>query len=101
LSTLGVVDDAEDPPWLISLSAIMVPGPNQVAFVCAATYRGRIVLHVSTDAAKLPPALADRLVSGFAARLGAQRVESSVADGSVGSPWPATGVPMPAGCAST
>ena len=26
---------------------------------------------------------------------------ASVADGSVGSPWPATGVPMPADCAST
>ena len=101
LSNLGVVDDAGDPPWVISLSAIMVPGPNQVAFVCAATYRGRIVLHVSTDAAKLPAAFADRLVSGFAERLGAQRVESSVAEEAVGSGWPRTGVPQPADCAST
>jgi len=101
LSNLGVVDDAGDPPWVISLSAVMVPGPNQVAFVCAATYRGRIVLHVSTDAAKLPAALADRLVSGFAERLGAQRVESSVAEQAVGSGWPRSGVPLPADCART
>ena len=101
MSNLGVVDDAGDPPWVISLSAIMIPGPNQVAFVCATTYRGRIVLHLSTDAAKLPAALADRLVSGFAERLGAHRVESSVAEEAVVSAWPRSRVPMPADCAST
>ena len=99
LSNLGVVGDTEDPPWVESLHALMVPGPNQLAFVCATTYRGRIVLNVSTDAAKLPPAFADRLVAGIGERLGARRVESSVADGSVVSPWPGTGVPMPVDCA--
>jgi len=102
LSNLGVVADAGDPPWVISLSALMVPGPNQVAFVCATTYRGRIVLHVSTDAAKLPSALADRLVSGFAERLGARRVASSVAREAVGAAVPRTGTgdPLPADCGS-
>ncbi len=101
LSNLGKVGDAGDPGWVASLSALMVPGPNQVAFACATTYRGRIVLHVSTDAAKLPSAFADRLVSGFAERLGAQHVESSVAEPAVGSGWPRPGVTAPADCAST
>ena len=101
LSNLGIVDDAGDPPWVTSLSALMVPGPNQVAFVCAATYRGRIVLHVATDAAKLPAALAERLVSGFAERLGARRVESSVAREASDTGRPRTGVPKPADCSPT
>ena len=101
LSNLGKVGDAGDPAWVVSLSAIMVPGPNQVAFVCATTYRGRIVLHVSTDAAKLSSALADRLVSGFAERLGARHVGWSVAEEAVGAAWPRPGAPTPVDCAST
>ena len=100
LSNLGVVGDADDPPWVESLHALMVPGPNQLAFVCATTYRGRIVLNASTDVAKLPAALADRLVAGIGERLGARGVESSVA-GPMGSPWPGTGVPLRADCAPT
>jgi len=84
-----------------SLHALMVPGPNQLAFVCATTYRGRIVLNVSTDAAKRSPALADRLVAGIGERLGAHRVQSSGAAAAVDSGWPPTGAAMPADCART
>jgi hypothetical protein len=50
----------------------MVPGSNQVSFSVAMTYRGEMVLMVSTDIAKLPTAKADRFVRGLMTRLGAR-----------------------------
>jgi len=73
LSNLGVFDHAQDPPWVRRLTATMCPGPNQLAFVTASTYRGELVLNVATDTAKLAPPLAERLVAGIAARTGARR----------------------------
>ncbi len=72
ISSLGRLDDTGDPSWLRRISATMVPGPNQVSFTAAATYRGEMVLNVSTDVAKLPPAKADRFVRGLMTRLGAR-----------------------------
>lgn len=47
----------------------MVPGPNQVSFTAATTYRGEMVLNVSTDFAKLPPARVNQLASRLMKRL--------------------------------
>ncbi len=72
VSSVGRKDDTGDPAWLRRITATMVPGPNQVSFTAATTYRGEMVLNVATDLAKLPPALADRFVEGIMARLGAR-----------------------------
>ncbi len=72
MSSLGRIDDTGDPMWLRRITPTMVPGPNQVSFTAATTYRGEMVLNVSTDSAKLPPATADRFVHGLMARLGAR-----------------------------
>jgi hypothetical protein len=44
-----------------------------VAFLSVSTYRGKLLINVMTDAAKLPPEYADALVDGVATRLGATR----------------------------
>jgi hypothetical protein len=72
VSSTGVQDDTGDPPWARRVSATMLPGPNQLAFTAVTTYRGEMVLNVSTDVAKLPPELADRFVDGLVTRLGAR-----------------------------
>jgi Phthiocerol/phthiodiolone dimycocerosyl transferase C-terminus len=77
ISSLGRVDDTGDPPWLRRVGAAMVPGPNQISFTAATTYRGEMFLNVSTDIAKLPPAQADRFVSGLVARLGARNEQTT------------------------
>ena len=77
ISSVGRMDDTGDPPWLRRITATMVPGPNQVSFTAAMTYRGEMVLMVSTDIAKLPPAKADRFVHGLMARLGARNEQTT------------------------
>ncbi len=72
VSSVGRTDDTGDPPWLRRVTATMVPGANQISFTSATTYRGEMVLNVSTDTAKLPPAKADRFVEGLMTRLGAR-----------------------------
>jgi hypothetical protein len=72
ISSVGRMDHAGDPPWLRRITATMIPGPNQIAFAPAMTYRGEMVLMVSTDTAKLPPAKADRFIEGLMTRLGAR-----------------------------
>jgi hypothetical protein len=61
----------------------MVPGPNQISFTAAMTYRGAMVLNVSTDIAKLPPAKADRFVRGLMKRLGARCEQTTTYPSSV------------------
>jgi hypothetical protein len=80
VSNLGRIDDTGDPPWVRTLVSALPAGPNQVAFVAATTYRDKLALTVTTDLARLPVALAERLVAGIAERLGARRTFSS-ADG--------------------
>jgi hypothetical protein len=76
VSSLGIIDDAGDPPWVRRLTTTMPAGLNQVAFVTSATYRGELMLNVSTDAAKLPEDVTDRFVAEIAARTGA-RIEQT------------------------
>jgi hypothetical protein len=71
VSSVGRIDDTGDPEWLRRITATMVPGPNQLSFTAATTYRGELVLNISTDPAKLSPAMADRYVDGLMTRLGA------------------------------
>ncbi|HUE08901.1 MAG TPA: hypothetical protein VMP41_15840 [Acidimicrobiales bacterium] len=80
ISSVGRIDDAGDPPWLRRIAATMVPGPNQISFTAAMTYRGEMVLMVSTDVAKLPPAKADRFVRGLMTRLGARCEQTTTYD---------------------
>jgi hypothetical protein len=77
LSSTGLQDDTGDPPWGHSITATMPPGPNQLSFTSVTTYRGEMILNVSTDIAKLPPPLVDRLVEGVMARLGARRAQTT------------------------
>ena len=77
LSSTGLQDDTGDPPWVHSITATMLPGPNQLSFTSVTTYRGEMILNVSTDIAKLPPPLVDRLVEGVMARLGARRAQTT------------------------
>jgi hypothetical protein len=77
LSSTGLQDDTGDPAWVHSITATMLPGPNQLSFTSVTTYRGEMILNVSTDIAKLPPALVDRMVEGVMARLGARNAQTS------------------------
>ncbi|HWF17467.1 MAG TPA: hypothetical protein VG244_14890 [Acidimicrobiales bacterium] len=72
VSSLGIIDDAGDPPWVRRLTTIMPAGSNQVSFITSATYRGELALNVSTDSAKLPADLSDRFVAEIEARTGAR-----------------------------
>jgi Phthiocerol/phthiodiolone dimycocerosyl transferase C-terminus len=81
ISSVGRLDDTGDPPWLRRITATMVPGPNQISFTPALTYRGEMTLSVSTDIAKLPPGKADRFVSGLMTRLGARNEQTTTYEG--------------------
>jgi hypothetical protein len=82
VSNLGRLSDEGLPAWARQLSTTMGPGPNQLAFVTAVTFRGALVVNVATDLAKLEPDLVEQLVIGIAARTGARRVaHSSEPDG--------------------
>jgi hypothetical protein len=77
LSSTGLQDDTGDPSWVHGITATMTPGPNQISFISVTTYRGEMLLNVSTDVAKLPPPLADRFVEGIMARLGARHAQTT------------------------
>ena len=77
LSSTGLQDDTGDPSWVHSITATMLPGPNQLSFTSVTTYRGEMILNVSTDVAKLSPALVDRMVEGVRARLGARNAQTT------------------------
>jgi hypothetical protein len=85
VSSTGVQDDTGDPAWCRRISATMLPGPNQLAFTAVTTYRGEMVLNVSTDVAKLPPEVADRFVDGLVTRLGARCEQTTTYAPEVGS----------------
>ncbi|HEX4162794.1 MAG TPA: hypothetical protein VHZ05_09860 [Acidimicrobiales bacterium] len=84
VSSTGVQDDTGDPPWVRRISATMLPGPNQLAFAAVTTYRGEMVLNVSTDVAKLAPELADRFVDGLMERLGARCAQTTTYQAAAG-----------------
>jgi hypothetical protein len=81
LSNLGALDAIEDPSWVRTITAVMGPGPNQVAFSSMTSYRGVLIVNVNTDVAKMPPEVAERLVAAYAGRLGARRVQTSYDEG--------------------
>lgn len=77
LSSTGLQDDTGDPEWAHGITATMVPGPNQLSFTSVTTYRGEMILNVSTDVAKLPSPLVDRMITDVMARLGASNAQTT------------------------
>jgi hypothetical protein len=62
VSNTGILDDAGDPDWVRSLSFALAPTPNQVAFAAATTYRGRLLINVASDRARVETAAVRRVV---------------------------------------
>ena len=79
ISNPGVVGSAGDPAWVRSLSLMLSPSANQLAFVVLTTYRERLTVQITTDDEKLPKPVRDAFVAGLARRLGARPVPSSEA----------------------
>ena len=73
-TNVGTLDDPDDPPWIRSIFSTVAPQPNQIALVTFFTYRGRYLISVSTDRAKLSDAAAEELLAQLAARTGTRRV---------------------------
>ena len=69
VSNLGVLDDGGDPPWVRSIGFALGTSSNQPAFLAAATYRGRLVLHLTSDEARLQAGAADAIVAALEDRL--------------------------------
>lgn len=69
VSNAGIVDDTGDPEWVRSLSFVLAPTPNQVAFAAATTYRGRLVLNLATDRLRVDAAATRRLADEAASLL--------------------------------
>lgn len=59
VSNVGVIDDTGDPDWVSALSATLAPTSNQLVFVAATTYRGRVTINISLDAASMSSRNAD------------------------------------------
>jgi hypothetical protein len=72
VSNVGVIDHVGDPAWVRSLTVLLSPSPNQVAFVSVTTYRDRLVMNVMTDRAKLSEDVSEHLVEGIKTRSGAR-----------------------------
>ena len=73
-TNVGTLDDPDDPPWLRLIFSTVAPQPNQIALVTFFTYRGRYLISVSTDRAKLSDATAEKFLAQLAARTGTRRV---------------------------
>jgi hypothetical protein len=69
VSNAGIVDDTGDPKWVRSLSFVLAPTPNQVAFAAATTYRGRLVVNLATDSLRVDASVARRLADEATAHL--------------------------------
>jgi hypothetical protein len=78
---LRQLDPAERYSWVRRLSATVFPGPNHLSFT-ATTYRGELVHNVSSDAATLAAADADRFVEEIVARTGARHEQTTTYDAS-------------------
>jgi hypothetical protein len=61
--------EGADPEWVRSVWFSFAPTPNQLAFVSATTYRGRLTMAACVDHARVPTELADRLTTGAVRRL--------------------------------
>jgi hypothetical protein len=69
VSNTGRLPAGTDPEWVRSVWFSFAPSPNQLAFVAATTYRGRLTMAVCTDHARLPAEVGDRLTGGAVERL--------------------------------
>jgi hypothetical protein len=69
VSNTGRLAADADPAWVRSMWFSFAPTPNQVVFVAATTYRGRLTMAACIDRARVPDELADRLVAGALRRL--------------------------------
>jgi hypothetical protein len=68
VSNIGRLAEGHDPEWFRSMWFSFAPTPNQVAFVSATTYRGRLTMAMCVDHERAPVELATRL-EGNALRL--------------------------------
>lgn len=73
LSNLGIAPHDEDPPWLASIHAVVPASSNQLAFIAADTYRGRLLIDVATDSARLPAEKREQFLSAMARLTGSVR----------------------------
>lgn len=69
VSNLGVLDHGGDPAWVRSIGFALGTSGNQPAFLAATTYRGRLVLHLTSDQARLQAGAADAIVAALEDRL--------------------------------
>ena len=69
VSNTGRLAEGADPQWVRSVWFSFAPTPNQVGFVSATTYRGRLTVVACVDHARVPIELADRLTTGALGRL--------------------------------
>lgn len=69
VSNTGRLAEGADSEWVRSVWFSFAPTPNQVVFVSATTYRGRLTMAACVDHARVPIDLADRLVAGALRRL--------------------------------
>ncbi|HEY1987839.1 MAG TPA: hypothetical protein VGG43_00065 [Acidimicrobiales bacterium] len=76
-TNVGTLDDPDDPPGIRFIFSTVAPQPNQIALVTFFTYRGRYLVSVSSDRAKLSDAAADKFLAQLAARTGTRRVSDA------------------------
>jgi hypothetical protein len=69
VSNTGRLPEGADPEWVRSVWFSFAPTPNQLAFVSATTYRGRLTMAACVDRARVPIELAHRLTTGAVRRL--------------------------------
>jgi hypothetical protein len=69
VSNTGRLAEGDDPEWVRSVWFSFAPTPNQLVFVSATTYRGRLTMALCADRARVPIDLPDRLAAGALRRL--------------------------------
>jgi hypothetical protein len=65
ISNVGPIAPVADDPDVQAISFALCPMPYQSLFTAASTYRGRLILNVGYDAARLTEANAHALVQGI------------------------------------
>jgi hypothetical protein len=78
ISNMGVIDHADDPPWVRSVSSALGTSTNQPMFLAAQTYRGTLLVNATTDGSKLAASVNDQLLFRIAEQTGAQRRTHSI-----------------------
>jgi hypothetical protein len=65
ISNIGAVETVDGIPEVESISFTLCPVPYQVMFTAASTYRGRLILNLAYDAAKLRAEHAERWINSI------------------------------------